>query len=250
MPSIVELSELCDAAYYDRSPVRFRHRQPEVVPQNPFPFATTRFPAPVCRATVVEETVSWNRPRSWQNRLGFFAASYERPGGGVVLAFRGTDDLWDGLLDDTSIAMGGVPPQVLAACAVARSAGLGSQAYLTGHSLGGALALIVAAREGLPAVTFNAPGVMDSCIQSADLSGGVRGFFNMVARCVANNRVRNIRMDWDPVSSVFTTGLQAGGGRQTYSAAQCGLDALCRHGIRTCVEAVRKDASNFRPLDL
>jgi putative lipase involved disintegration of autophagic bodies len=44
--------------------------------------------------------------------------------------------------------------------------------YLAGHSLGGALAIIAAARYKLPSVTFNAPGVMDSCVLSSTLKEG------------------------------------------------------------------------------
>lgn len=34
--------------------------------------------------------------------------------GRQVLAYRGTDDLWDGLMDDLGIAVGTLPPQAVA----------------------------------------------------------------------------------------------------------------------------------------
>jgi len=249
MPSIVEFSELSKASYGDEIQVSFPHPPVAIHVRPPIPLAVQTPMVPMCQAPDADAKFYWKRTDFRKNHFGFFAARYDRPGGGVVLAFRGTDDFWDGLLDDKQIAVGGVPPQVFAACDAVRSLGLGSQAYLTGHSLGGALALIVAAREGLPAVTFNAPGVMDSCVRAVPHVGGRRGFLDMAGRCMVNPRVINKRIDKDLVSSVFTTGLQVGT-TQSYPATHCGLDALCRHGIDTCVDEVRKEAANYRSLDL
>jgi hypothetical protein len=243
MPSIVELAELCDASYTEKREVHFAHQPPA---------AGLRTPCSSLRAPSVLATqgaVTWRCRCAWHNRVGFYAACYER-GADTALVFRGTDDFWDRLVDDASIASGAMPPQAIAALAVVRSVGLGSNAYLAGHSLGGALALITAAHAGLPAVTFNAPGVMDSCVLSSFSSGGVSRFFETLGRCVNNPRVRNLRINGDPVSSLFTTGLQAGGQGRTLGAAQCGLDPRCRHGVRTCVEEVRREPAYFEPLAL
>jgi hypothetical protein len=193
--------------------------------------------------------VTWTRADHWKT-LNFYAALYAKAGGGGrVLAFRGTDDLLDGISDDAEIAFGGIPPTVLAALQIPITGTNGL--LLAGHSLGGALAIITAARRNLPAVTFNAPGVMDSCLATTptQAASGLRQFFNMVARCVVNSRVKNIRINADPVSSVFTTGLQPGA-RKEYSAPQCGLDLLCRHGIATCVSAVRAESANYKEFNL
>jgi hypothetical protein len=179
--------------------------------------------------------------------VGFSATLY-RHNGHDVLAFRGTDDLWDGLVDDLSVAGGGIPPQVSAALIVARNAQRG--AVFTGHSLGGALALIAAAHLDFPAVTFNAPGVRDSCLLSSPASG-LQAFLSIASRCATNSRVHNIRIDGDPVSSWWTTGFQSGARPRSLPAPRCGaLDALCRHGIATCVEAVRRSPAYHEPYPL
>lgn len=181
----------------------------------------------------IQETVTWTRRSTWTNRMGFCAAFFEK-GEEQALVYRGTDDLFDGLVDDSSIALGGAPLQTLPALLVAQVGGLKAGGYIAGHSLGGALAVIAAAHSGRPAVTFNAPGVMDGCIlvSGTGLASGVEGFLAMVARCVFNQRLRNIRIGGDLVSSWLTTGRQPGR-TTTLSAAQCGLDALCRHQMRT-----------------
>jgi hypothetical protein len=90
---------------------------------------------------------------------------------------------------------------------------------------------------------------MDACIRSAP-RGGVHRFFDVVGRCVSNDRILNIRIDGDPVSSFFTTGVQTGRTATPLGAPSCGLDPLCRHGIATCIASLREDRANFRPLAL
>ena len=197
--------------------------------------------------------VIWKRTAKWWNRLGFYAALYQRElDGKLVLAFRGTDELLtDGLIDDAAIAAGGIPPQVAAAFEVARDAKLSGDIYVTGHSLGGALAIIGAARCGVPAVTFNAPGVMDSCIEAnAVFPGAAGGIIKAVARCVSGARILNVRIPADPVSSYFTTGAQSGR-RIELSAPECSVfNVKCRHGIGTCIEEIRKRSDAFDELKL
>lgn len=198
----------------------------------------------VCSANpAVRENAIWKRKQKWWNRLGFYAALYSRASDGKnILAFRGTDELFtDVFIDDAAIALGGIPPQVAAAFEVARAANLSGDDYVTGHSLGGALAIIAAARHGVPAVTFNAPGVMESCMEaSVVFPGAVGGIMKALARCIVGARVLNLRIRNDLVSSFFTTGAQPGK-RIELSTSQCSaFNAKCRHGIKTCIEEVKK----------
>jgi len=229
MPSIVDLAEICNAVYSKAA-------------------AVVVHPPGFCSI----DAPRWRLRKSWEGVFtGFTAGVYaidRQPD--TVLAFAGTDSLWDILIDDAQIFAGQVPQQALQAIAVARQQS--GNVYLTGHSLGGALAIIAAAHTGAPAVTFNAPGVMDSCVRSTILQtkNGLAALIAAVQRCVGGSRILNIRIAGDPVSSAITTGLQSGTTRPSYSAAQCGLNALCRHGMATCIDAVRREKRNFEPLNL
>ena len=76
------------------------------------------------------------------------------------------------------------------------------QVILTGHSLGGALAVIAAVQHGLPAAVFNAPSV------SKMLRGGVfRGATVQVSAAqlnAAETDILNFNMQYDPVSKSST----------------------------------------------
>jgi len=201
----------------------------------------------------VQPSVLWKRSDTRTNLFGFYAAIFRRNDGCRVLAFRGTDDLWDALLDDSAIGIGGLPPQAVDAIKLAQAVGLTKGDMITGHSLGGALALIAAAHSGHAAVSFNAPGVMDSCMVSAvtaKQSGGWREFLQIVRRCAVNSRAKNIRIAGDPVSG-FLTGLQVGSPPEKLAAPSCGwLDVICRHGMSTVVAAMRSNADYHRQIDL
>ena len=90
---------------------------------------------------------------------------------------------------------------------------------------------------------------MDSCARAAPLlggaTGGLAGFLSMVGRCAMGGRVQNIRIDGDPVSSLFTTGLQSGT-TKAYPSQCSAFDMLCKHGMATCLAAVRGDGSNYK----
>lgn len=130
MPTLVGLVELCSAVYGDASTWTIQQKQSSVV---------------------------WKRTRRWSDGA-FFAALYAKPGDDLVLAYRGTvPAAVDDLLDDADIAVGQVPSSASDAVNVAGPLANG-KVFLTGHSLGDALAIIAAGRFSLPAVTFNAPG--------------------------------------------------------------------------------------------
>jgi len=215
MASLVELAEVAKASYEQGGNAVFEHSN---------------------------MTMSWTRGRRWENLCGFYAAEFTGNRNERVLAFRGTQDAWDVLVDDLAITLSQIPPQLIAALVAARSAG--GVSCVTGHSLGGALALLVGAQCNLPAVTFNAPGVLDACVQS----GAAQLNLSTIGRCASAGRVINIRIDGDAVSSVFATGAQVGRQR-SYTAPQCGsLDLLCRHGIQTCISALRGRSESFNDL--
>ncbi len=234
-PTLLEAAELSGACYSEQADVTLDVDRRQVQQQ---------------ACSVHDRQVIWRRSRRW-SAASFYAALYTTDSGGRVLAFRGTDGLADVLLDDAAIGFGGVPATALAAVQLPAAAGT-QGLLLTGHSLGGALAIIAAARYGLPAVTFNAPGVMDSCVLAARLPGprsGLGSFLATVGRCVSGGRMLNIRITADPVSSLFTTGLQSGR-RVELGATQCGLNALCRHGIHACIAALRQRSDAYDEVKL
>lgn len=75
-----------------------------------------------------------------------------------VVAFRGTDNTSD-LVEDAQLTFAINTAMYPIGEAVAAGAGAHGPVYVTGHSLGGAVAQVVGSRMGLPFVTFNAPGV-------------------------------------------------------------------------------------------
>lgn len=79
-------------------------------------------------------------------------------GNALVVAFRGTDHPSD-LVEDAELTLGMNTAMYPIGEAVAAGAGSSGTVYVTGHSLGGAVAQVVGKRMELPFVTFNAPGV-------------------------------------------------------------------------------------------
>jgi pimeloyl-ACP methyl ester carboxylesterase len=88
---------------------------------------------------------------------GFQAVAFQA-GSGVVVAFRGTEQRVD-VGVDLMLGLGANTPYFSLGEQFVQQLGTGANIILTGHSLGGAIAQIVANRLRLPMVTFNAPGV-------------------------------------------------------------------------------------------
>src|SRR5262245_36534130 len=123
----------------------------------------------------------WSVAGARSGTAGFFGAAYKHPSRNeVVIAFRGTDDLfldsptYRGITSGETVPEGGEPflqtpwgsqlRQAKEFTAFIRAQYPGAAISFTGHSLGGALAQVEAARTGWTADTFNAPGV-ESTVQ-------------------------------------------------------------------------------------
>jgi hypothetical protein len=110
MASIVELAELADSSYA---------------------------PSGHCEVKTNSGSVTWTRIDDWP--LGpFYAAMFRKSDSSApVLAFRGTDDLFNFAVDDLGLALtGDLTPQMALALSVAQRASAYGKFYVTGHSLG------------------------------------------------------------------------------------------------------------------
>jgi len=102
---------------------------------------------------------------------GFSAQAYTNPSSGsIIIAFRGTDDNAD-YVTDINLYLGSVDLQYLHAyfyveAVKAYATANGLDLFMTGHSLGGALASIFAAREDSDAIVFN-PALAEEGVKAA-----------------------------------------------------------------------------------
>lgn len=112
---------------------------------------------------------------------GFSATTYREVGtNDLVIAFRGTDDPVDGLIDATMVGtridLQAIESEIYTANtlkrAMDREADIGSRqsVTVTGHSLGGGLAQLNAEKFGLHGETFNAYGIVG--LGGHDVAGG------------------------------------------------------------------------------
>jgi Lipase (class 3) len=141
-------------------------------------------------------------------REGFYAGVFSK-GTLSALALRGTDDGFD-ILPDAQIFLGQLPDQFNQGLRAYSAAMLaippGNKLAVTGHSLGGGLACLLAVATGCPAVTFNAPGVTRSL--AASLPKYTTTIASIVPSQLNNARIVNTRARFDPVS--LGTGPQIG----------------------------------------
>jgi hypothetical protein len=153
-----------------------------------------------------EPVDGWNpkQPYGVPHLGGFFAELYFDEEKRWVLAIRGTDDGPD-LIDDLSLFRGNMPPQMAQAYAALRRArsraGEKGTLCLTGHSLGGALAAMLAVDSGLHAVTFDAPGAARSYGAAYANIPFIGTMLSVAAPAAAfTARILNIRASGDIVS--------------------------------------------------
>jgi Protein of unknown function (DUF2974) len=132
--------------------------------------------------------------KSWDRFFG--AVYFNAKMTAAVIAFRGSAEAADWTDADVDIARKRMPIDQLSDAFAWTSKvmpfakGLGCKnIFITGHSLGGGLAQVVAANmPGVMGVTFNAPGM--------------KGMAGPVKMNDKYDRILNVRLDWDPVSAV------------------------------------------------
>ncbi len=136
---------------------------------------------------------------------GFAAAVYQRAlDNELAFAIRGTNDVKDLLIDDAMIA-GQLNAEQMhvarAAFARARAAYPSARMYLTGHSLGGGIAMLLAAENpDLAAVTFNAPTMNGLAMRPSDL---LAPGFHTLARSLAAVPSLRLAMPSPPLAFAF-----------------------------------------------
>jgi len=209
----------------------------------------------------LKKVAGWEPARQFgtHEKHGFYAGLY-RKDKLFVLAYRGTDDWQVDLVDDGAILLGWISGQMQKARAAlvearnVRGRDLERKICLTGHSLGGGLAALIAAQSDLPCVTFNAPGTKRSL--HAHYIKHVTGspyFASMIKLTtpheVLDRRILNIRARFDLVSvgtgpSVGVTdsinvNCEGASGKPVHGPVQAGVDAF--------VHSITHPGSGFTP---
>lgn len=163
-----------------------------------------------------------------------------------VIALRGTQEWQDFAIDDVMILQG-LPPAttILAETLVSSWKGSFNSLIVTGHSLGGALAIIAAATNNVRAISFNAPGVSAECVAYVtrkNIFNSLPQLVSMIRKlqnCLTGNPdIQNIRLNGDSVSSLLTTGLRAG---ETVELEPLGckkFDFYCKHSMDTVLRSL------------
>lgn len=106
----------------------------------------------------------YNWTASIENKKDGFYADVLQGEKDIIIAYRGTDEFLSDIDDDIAMACANIPSQTTDALKTYNSiknAFPDKDISLTGHSLGGSLADIVAGMNGEFATTFNAYGVKD-----------------------------------------------------------------------------------------
>lgn len=245
MPSIVEIAALCAHVYDWDSPIE---------PECPGWFIVQRF-GPLKGND--RQRVGAFAPST----SGFAAALYhKRSTGEHVLAIRGTDDGNDIIMNWLPVAF--FRPEQLhdARSAMKQSLNetLGQPFYIAGHSLGGALAILLGGDyPNMPVITFNAPVVPGIGVKPADfLEPGFATIVRVLTKApepilwrLTSKHVLHVRTTNDPFSMLPTFGITRNPGRtltlnEPWHACK-GLpfpsanEAFCYHKMKTVIAAIR-----------
>ena len=209
-----------------------------------------------------------------QESFGFYASAFLHENGReLIVAYRGTDDLVDAI-DDVTIFLGKYPNQAIHAEKtlqeiISKRRNINS-IYLTGHSLGGGLASLMADAHNLPAVTFNAPGMARSSIPDWIPSGikeiaawsksvfdseknilHVRANFDVVSigtgprMGIIHNLTAICRVKTDPSNSFFVNLPKYGAVKLLETA---GKFILCQHEMLSILNALKGNKLYFEPI--
>jgi predicted esterase YcpF (UPF0227 family) len=100
---------------------------------------------------------------------------------------------------------------------------------VTGHSLGGGVAAIIAAHLQLKAVTFNAPGVSNSCknlakVKLLTFQSKYLEYMEAYSQCIESTNITNINLEADVVSTRILN----------HNAQQFSLDSCKNQSLWTC----------------
>lgn len=193
--------------------------------------------------------------RTEDTKSGFLGCVYKNTVDGVVVvAFRGTvmgsrtkghGAAWKNIKTDVGLWAKSVAPnctdiamETIGKAQKVRSAEQGI--ILTGHSLGGAIAVITAVLTGKPACTFNAPSV--SKVLSGTCFGGVTVKVSNAMRNFSEDRILNFNVRFDPVSKSSTaTG-------RVVKLPSVGFVGS-QHGQGTVIKALEKTTWGKKPFD-
>jgi pimeloyl-ACP methyl ester carboxylesterase len=146
----------------------------------------------------------WTCPNHLQASSGWsgFQAATFTQGGVTVLVFRGTAQAMD-LAADLKLGTGMNTSYFSAGEAYAANVPPGDDVYVCGHSLGGAIAQVVANRGGYKMVTFNAPGV--AVFASRNLGDATLGMTAVRTGGMLLSAVRHPMQAYRDVRSSFHT---------------------------------------------
>ena len=189
---------------------------------------------------------------------GFQAAAFSGPGG-IVISFRGSHQAEDWVVNAAyGIGMNTIRFSQAENFAVreakAFAAAFEGEIYITGHSLGGAIAQIVGNRNGYKFVTFNAPGVAVLASRNLDQMAAtmVTGTFGLrIAGAVAST-VLHPQQAFRDAKAAFKTAHGLNVCLKTDGVSQIGIhygkvkrissnvnNPLTAHSINTVIEALQ-----------
>jgi hypothetical protein len=146
----------------------------------------------------------WSSPghrRASSSWNGFQAATFVRDGV-TVIVFRGTSQTMD-VAADLKLGTGMNSTYFSDGEAYVESAQVVGDLWVCGHSLGGAIAQVVANRRSLKMITFNAPGV--AVFNSREIGEANVGMLAVRTAGMAASVVRHPMQAWRDLRSTFHT---------------------------------------------